>query len=368
MSLAFCFGMALLDHAERALITPLLTALDGCRAWLLKHSAPVSRVFVRSRGWRVFALALLVCAAALFATVFGVGYSLLLGPVIFGVPHLFSEARYLFFQRRSARRWVLVCILVAQAVSVFAGFGIYSLGLASAAALWATAPARSWRGVALLSLAALAQAASVIGPTWSRFLLLHLHNCVPLLVWAFWRKRPAFVSFAVPLIACLAAAAILGGYFDAIPLRTPLRDDIFSLTKITDAVAGGFGGEWRRRLLLFFCFTQAVHYAVWLRLIPEEARARETPRSWKASWEAYKRDSGANIARLTLLATAAMPVFAFAVGVVRARSLYVTLSEFHATVEVILLVVYASAPDTTGSASPDERLDHAPDVRQDLCG
>lgn len=343
-SLLFLYAMTLLASIERLLVTPVLAALDACRAWLLKLGAPIARVFVRSRSWRVSALTLFVCAVALLATVAGTGYALLFGPVIFGVPHLFFEARYLFFQRRMERRFALVCILGVQTASVFAGFGIFSLGLACAAALLVTGAVRSWKGIALLGLTALVQAASLIGPTWSRFLLLHVHNCVPLIVWAGWRKRPALVSFGVPLIACLGAAAILGGVFDGAPIRTPLRDDIFSLVKITDAVAGGFGGPWRHRLLLFFCFTQAVHYAVWLRLIPEEARGRETPRSWRASWEAYKLDFGPNIALLTILATVAMPVFAVMLGVVRARSLYVTFSEFHATVEMILLAVLAGAP------------------------
>jgi hypothetical protein len=44
-----------------------------------------------------------------------------------------------------------------------------------------------------------------------------------------------------------------------------------------------------------------------------------------------------------ILTSLAVPVLAATIGAVRTRSLYVTLSEFHATVELILLASLASA-------------------------
>jgi hypothetical protein len=182
-------------------------------------------------------------------------------------------------------------------------------------------------------------AGALVGPDWSRFLLLHVHNCVPLVVWLLWRDRPRWTSLAVAALFAAGVVAIFAGACDDLSLRRPFGDAVFSITKITDAVAAGFGGEWRHRFLLFFCFSQAAHYAIWLRLIPEEARDRPTPRTWRLSWHAFKRDASSTVARLCVVASIAVPLAALALGVVRTRALYVTASEFHATVEAILIAV-----------------------------
>src|SRR5262249_3123146 len=86
-------------------------------------------------------------------------------------------------------------------------------------------------------------------------LFLHAHNFVALAVWWQWRPRPLWV-LAVPLAAG-------GGWLALGPFTWPS-----------------------------FAFLQAVHYAVWLRLIPEDDRARPAPRSFRASWQALRADFG----------------------------------------------------------------------------
>jgi hypothetical protein len=236
----------------------------------------------------------------------------------------------------------LLAVIVMQTALVFAGLAIYTLGFATIAALAVSGRITTRRASVLVALAAITQVAAFVGPDWSRFLLLHVHNLVPLGVWLLWRRRRFAVSAIVVAMFAACVAMIFAGCFDGLGLARPFPDDAFSLTRITDAVAAGFGGAWRHRFLLFFCFTQAVHYALWMRLIPEEARDRETPRSWRASWTAYKRDAGPTVARLTIIASIAIPLIALIGGVVRTRALYVTASEFHATVEVMLVAVMFS--------------------------
>jgi hypothetical protein len=327
------------DRVERYSLAPILDGLDAARRWSLDKAGRVARPLIRDRNRRVVAFALIAFGLAFAGTALAPGYMLLLGPVIVGVPHLFFEARYLFFQHEQLRRVALVGVLVAQTALVFAGIGIYTLGAATIAALAATGSLSSRKALAMTGLSALAILGAAVGPDWSRFLLLHLHNCVPLVVWLLWRKRPLAVSIAVAAVFFIGTVLIFGGALDAMSLRRPFGDNVFSLTKISDAVAAGFGGEWRHRFLLFFCFSQAAHYAIWLRLIPEEARERPTPRSWRMSWHAFKHEAGPSIARLMIIGSLAVPLVALIGGVVRTRALYVTASEFHATVEAILIVV-----------------------------
>jgi hypothetical protein len=333
------------ERVEQRSLVPVLDGVDAARARILKRAARLCAPFIRDRDRRLLAIALVSCACALAATALAPGYALLLGPVILGVPHLVFEARYLFFQHERLRRAALVAVVALQSIAVFAGIGIYTLGLACALAMAVTEGLTTTRGRVLLAASTAVQIAALVGPDWSRFALLHLHNCIALGTWLIWRRRPTRVSIAVVACVVVGVAAILAGAFDDLSLRRPASDQVFSLTHLTDAVAVGFGGAWRHRLLLFFCFTQAVHYAIWLRLIPEEARERATPRSWRASWLAFKRDSGANVARFAVIAATTVPIAALLAGAVRTRALYVTASEFHATVEVVLLcAVFAQIP------------------------
>jgi hypothetical protein len=337
--------MAALAHVDRCLVEPTLRALDKVRSLFLRQAAPVTNRFVTRRNDRALAFTILTCCTALALSIRWTGYLLLLGPLVLGAPHLVAEARYLFFQRHRGNT-PLLAVLVLQSALAFAGVGIYGLGICAAIAILMTRLRSRAHGepatplgadAALLALALLIELAAMVAPTRTRFALLHVHNGISLVVWLVWRKRPRLLSVAVASLLSAGAVAILFGVFDQLPIHTPLRDGAFSLTKITDAVAGGCAGPWRHRFLFLFCFMQSAHYAIWVRLLPEEARERETPRPFLASWRAFAADSGATVARLALLGAVAVPMLALLVGPVRARSLYVTASEFHATVELLLI-------------------------------
>jgi hypothetical protein len=344
--------MAALAFFDTHLVEPTLRALDKVRSVFLRWAAPVTNRFVTRRNDRALVFTILTCCSALALSVRWTGYLLLLGPLILGAPHLVAEARYLFFQRHRGNT-PLLAVLVLQSVLAFAGAGIYGLGVCTAIAILLTRLRSRAHGepatpcatdAALLALALLIQLAAMVAPTRTRFALLHVHNGISLLVWLVWRKRPRLLSLAVASLLSAGAVAILLGAFDRLPIHTPLRDTVFSLTKITDAVAGGCGGPWRHRFLFLFCFMQSAHYAIWVRLLPEEARERDTPRPFLASWRAFAADSGPTLARLALLGALAVPLLALLVGPVRARSLYVTVSEFHATVELILIFLLFRRP------------------------
>ena len=61
--------------------------------------------------------------------------------------------------------------------------------------------------------------------------------------------------------------------------------------------------DWTLRLLLLFAFAQAVHYAVWTRLIPDDARPRPGQRSFAGSYRALVADCGRPLVLVASLAT-----------------------------------------------------------------
>ncbi len=57
-------------------------------------------------------------------------------------------------------------------------------------------------------------------------------------------------------------------------------------------LAPGLAEPWALRLVLLFAFAQAVHYGIWLRLIPEEDRPQPSPRTYAASFRPSSATSG----------------------------------------------------------------------------
>ena len=350
----------LTQQIERAVVVPALRGLDAVRRSLLWKTRLISRHFVRSRDLRVLGRSLVACAGALLLAAYATGYLLLFGPIVLGAAHLVVEARYLVFQPRP-NGGVLATVGVMAAFAA-AGLGIYAVGPCTLLALFllrvrGSGGARRDKWIA--GIAALAIGGSAVAPSWIRFLLLHLHNILAVAVWAGWRKRPGAVSTAVACMVGAGAFCVLAGAFDHVAIRTPVSDHAFSLTKITDAVAAQFHGPWRHRLLIAFAFSQSLHYAVWLRLVPEEARTRETPRPWSASWAAFKDDVGARTAVVGVLAVLSIPLLALLLGAVRVRSFYVTASEFHATTELLLVALLArgvSRGDPSSRRSPSSAI------------
>jgi hypothetical protein len=329
-----------LAFLETRVVFPSLDRLDSARVALLRALGPVARPFVRSRNLRVVVVALVSVVFALAASVLATGYLLLLGPLVFGAAHLFAEARVLLPAHRRTSRF-LVAAVAAQIGFVFAGHAVVALPWMTLAAVIVLARGK-WRLFAVLALV-IAGVGTAIGPTTSRLGFLHAHNLVPLFVWLVARKRSWAVSFAVVGFVALALALLLSGAFDGFAIRTPLAERVFSLVRLTDAVAGGASGSFRKRLLVVFAFTQSFHYAAWLRLVPEEARERETPRGFRASVEALQHDVGRLPTVLALVVIVAIPLAALVLGAVRARSFYVTASELHASVEALLVVVALAA-------------------------
>lgn len=331
----------MLTWIEREVLDPVSLGLDRARARVLGWLAPLVRPFVRSRDLRVQVLAGLSVTLALVASVAATGYLLLLGPLIFGAAHLLAEGRILLpVERRNNP--VVMGLLAVQVALVLAGVGVVALPWVSALAMLSLARGRiRWIAFGVLVLLGIG---ALVGPTVSRFAFLHVHNLVPLFVWATARRRSWKTSLAVIAWVVCALGLVMGGAFDAVPLRTPLSDNVFSLVHLNDAVAGAFGGVYRKRWLVVFAFTQSFHYGAWLRLVPEETRPRETPRGFGASYAALRADFGKTPALLGMLATVAIPLAAVAFGAVRVRSLYVTASEFHASVEALLVLVALVAP------------------------
>ena len=99
-------------------------------------------------------------------------------------------------------------------------------------------------------------------------------------------------------------------------------------------IAGmGLPGVWGMRMVLAFGLGQSVHYWMWIRLVPEEARAYPTTRSFSASWQSLRMEMGGWVMLATF--AAALWVAGWAVfDLVEARSGYLQFIRFHGVLEL----------------------------------
>jgi hypothetical protein len=277
------------------------------------------------------------------------------GPLLLGVPHLVADVRYLVVRPRLQHdpvwRWAVLPLVLATSALGSSIPGLFAIGLAAIARWRATA-----RGVLVLSAVA---ALCVVAWHFDRALLWTLgwaHNAVALFIW--WRERPrnlahwAGISVYVSVLAwiCLGGAdaqlvALLdqgaGGWF---------RIDDFALL-----APPGWTSISVMRAIVGFAFMQSVHYAVWLRLMPEDCRVRSSTRSFRQSWRAARSDLGL-LLPATLVLCAALVAFA-ALRPAAALSLYFSVALGHGFLEWAWLA--AGAPRAPIGATPVTGHGHA---------
>jgi hypothetical protein len=294
------------------------------------------------------------CAAALVLTVLAPLWLLLLSPILLGVPHVVADIRYLLLGQGSVRPWAVALLAPLGALTVLrlavvlgapshpaleAGLGVASI---VAALAFAEGPARR-RAAAWLVTGGLA----VLALTWPTRVVLglgHAHNAIALGLWLAWAGASWWGTAAVAVLVCSCAGLIGAGVFDGLSaaagaFAAPSTGlDFGSLAR---TLAPGFDGMASARIVLVYAFAQAMHYAVWLVLLPAAARRRtEPPRPWLAG---LRDDLGAAGFVLAASLTLAV-VVAGALAPVRTRETYLTLVLFHGWLELAVIARWLIRP------------------------
>lgn len=347
---------AALARAERALGP--LDELRGIGFRVLAGSSPAGRRLAESRNARV-ALLLTAHAAAAFAlAVVAPSFLLAVTPLVFGVPHLAADVRYLLLRRTWPGWWLLASaafagVLIALRIAAEArpssapslaveqGIAASWVLLGAAAAL---AGARSRRGWLVL-LGALALAGFAAGaPRPFRMILLHGHNLMAVAIWLVLFRRGGRLSLA-PAAAILLAAAVLAS---GSVLGWTLHHGCLTVAGLhlfvaTDWLAPGLPDQMAVALTTAFAFLQAVHYAVWLVGVPAGDRPGDGGRSWRMAWRALIQDFRPG----GVAAVVALTVAVAAAGVMAAapaRRLFLSLGSFHAWLELAVLAYALGRP------------------------
>lgn len=321
-----------------SLADAVLAPADSARSTVLRLASPWLRPLYADRQRRVWWLGVVSIVSAFAVTGLVPLWSLALGPVVLGVPHLVSDVRYLVVRPGLHRRALFVVLVGAPLLATSLGAPPAIGVLAMLPAVLVTSAFRfSWRlGLALFAWAALSWLAWV-APYEFQLGFVHGHNLVAIALW--WSLSSRTPSMAwIPGLTLVGALAIMAGALD--PLVTlaggwsaPWTGTSF--TEFVETTTPAIDPTLAARLVLSFCFLQSIHYAVWLRLVPDDERVRPAPRTFRASWASLVDDFG--LAPLLVLTGLCLGVAAWgAVSLPEARLGYLQLAAFHGYLELAI--------------------------------
>ena len=317
-------------------------SLDRVRSPALKlvlsRSAWLRRI-VQSRAFRIEFLAATSLTVALAVTLSAPSLLFMWAPLVLGVPHLVADVRYLVLAPYSAIPQRACDLLVVAMLAATLWWVSPVVGLAAVVVTLVLSP---WRQatprnvgirIGLLAVVGLACAVAWRDPIPTSYVLLHAHNVVAVLLFSL-VFGPGRARWMVPLIVAIIVAAVAGGLIDPWLHRVSL-DNLAGYVLPTHALE-----TWApitcARIAVLFIFLQSVHYTIWLRLLPEQARPRNAMRSFGASLRALQQDFGRLLVGAFALLGCGLLLWGWH-DVFAARQGYLRLANFHAYLELAFL-------------------------------
>ena len=272
--------------------------------------------------------------------------SLFFGAALLGVPHLIAGARHVGVRRKlGALTWCCAAGAFAVGLVVVTGTGgewawPVLISLMGLGAVWEA------RGRPLISLAVAGLTATMaLVPLLSILAVSHLHAASSLAWVAKASRQRGLTVWPLVAAAALLTALALSGALDPLMSDTPWVPERAFQSILDEIQLTGFGAGpvWLKRAVFIYALGQSLHYAVWLRLMPEVDRSTPNPKPFAAQLASLRVDLGRWF--WPALGVAAIAAPAMLLGQGTARQLYFTLSFFHVGLEAAgLLALIRTAP------------------------
>jgi hypothetical protein len=346
---------------------------DLIRARLLRITLTYKplRPFFYVRSRRLYFLFMIAYVMALIFSMWIPLWILLVGPLVYGVPHIVSSVRYfdhtvrLFSNFSNYSRKPNYSILLLSILTLVFGYRI----LVTANILQLdVAHISEWSGSTYVELTALfatffwgciyyskktvpiLRGILLLIPlffsfyyfmAWTVAVLVLVHNFVAFIYWIIAAKSDSEKNIAKMcfLITILTTDLIFFGLFDFVCqwLKPRLDLDFVSLSirSMGSLILPDFVDEklWLRACIAF-AFGQSLHYFVWLKAIPDQWHYHEVPTSFKQSLRFLKDDFGRGLAIfIIVVVVGSFFVWSF-VTFEQARIIYFCFAAYHGYLEI----------------------------------
>lgn len=338
----------MLTITQRALLP-----LDAVRGALLRALVrqPSLRPWLADRERRIALLAAVGITSAFLLALVAPAAVYALSPIVFGVPHVASDVRYLVVRQGLPRGVIVAVILFCLALFgfrlwelLYAGgtlaaqleLGVAAAGAIAMAVLAARAGGSRRRAlvwsVAIATLAVVA----LVHTTTARLVLAHGHNLVAVVIWiTLFRKRSTALWLPLGLLVITSTLLLSGATFATVSRvggHELLGTNLLDVAEWLAPGLGAFGVS----LTLAYVFWQSIHYAVWLGWIPQEETRGQGSLTFRQSWRSLLADFGWGGVALVVVSMVTLAVLA-CFSLHRTRDLYLYLAGFHAYLEIAML-------------------------------
>ena len=340
----------------------MISFMDRIRVELLRRSLKFSalKTLFYSRPKRILFLSMIAILFYLPVSLYFPLWVLLIGPILWGVPHLISSIRYVNRENKIKSDhadllkthflfWILVfiyriCVDILQIQLPLSETPLFFESLILLIAfilqiLWFKRYSFkeltffcAFCGLAILTYRA---------PLMTAACLLIGHNFVGLIYWYKSCRNPqdlkVFGIFSI--IFCLASFGILTGQFDFMFKLFQAQPGIEFLNWNYSDLVAPFAGDnydykfWYRFVCLY-AFTQALHYFIWLKAIPETNQPDQHPPSFHWTFNKLSSEFGNGsvmlLVSLILVTTSVWLIYEFQT----ARLFYLCLASYHGYMEL----------------------------------
>ncbi len=354
-------------------------AADRVRQALLRRVCALRRLrpILVDRGRRLAAAQGVAVLSAGLLALRAPLVSLWLGAAVFGVPHLLAGVRAVAVRRRSSPV-ALACgaLGIAVGAAQIAGVGDSALRafvlLFAIAVGWealSAARRRPWAALALFTSIVPGAAAAWTAPRLAVVVLAHLHGVGALLYFAIAARRQRLPVWPLCAGVTLVTAAAVGGLLDGLMATTLYAPRNATGSIVAEAITAGLPhptAAMFHRALFVYAFGQSLHFAAWLRLLPDVERRSPTPKTFRRALADFSADFGRFTTPLLGLTVGA--ILLLLVGGGRAREAYFALSYFHVGLEGAALARLVFAGSTValvqGTKSGGHSIPQSPSARR----
>jgi hypothetical protein len=163
---------------------------------------------------------------------------------------------------------------------------------------------------------------AMFAPRTALLVFAYAHNGIALVVWVAWGRNVRMVHRCI-----LSGLVAIAG------------------------VAVGFAAPASTRATAMFAFAQAVHYVVWLRLMPNAQSRARAATTFRADVASLRRDFGAGGVAAIAIVAVTVPALACLHGAALVSEVYLSLAVFHGWLELAVIGHLVVTGDRLGEAA-----------------